>query len=178
MKKTMTALLLLLAVAIVPAAAQKSDKENKNAQKRTEKMAAQIAKQLDLDDATTDWFKALYVQYQDSLRAVRSKGQAAQPADDKEKSSEKKELTEAEAAQLIEDGFAASIAEVDVKRYFYKAFLEKLTSVQLVNIFAGGPGGGMPGGMPGGNQQRQGGGMPGGGMPGGGFGGGGFDGDF
>ncbi len=117
------------------------------------KMAKQLAKQMDLDDSTADWFIPLYVEYSDTLRAVRTSPLRSREVD---------EVSDAEALEAVEAMFAASEREVALKRAYYARFKEKLTGQQVLRVFMPAspkrqsdgnrrPGGfGGPGGFPGG----------------------------
>ncbi len=169
----LAALLLSLTVTTISAAPRDTKDDNNAPGQREEKMAARLAEEMKLDAETTAWFKPLYLEMQDTLRALR---RPEAPADKSaQKSDAKKQLTEKEAAALIEKNFAKTEQEVAIKRYYYAVFMEKMTPTQLVRIFVQQPGGR--------NQNRQndnqqespdGFGPPGGGFPGGGFPGGGF----
>lgn len=122
-------------------------------QARVEKMAKQLAKQMDLDDSTADWFIPLYVEYSDTLRAVRTSPLRSREVD---------EVSDAEALEAVEAMFAASECEAALKRAYYARFKEKLTGQQVLRVFMPAspkrqsdgnrrPGGfGGPGGFPGG----------------------------
>lgn len=195
MKKMMTLLVLAMAgfgmaQAQAPEGPQdggnNADRE-KQQKERIERRAEQQAKELKLDDATTTWFKNLYVEYETELQQVRREAMKDMPKPEKAKKNDNsdettsvenmkdkeiKKLTDEQAAKMIEGSFDRSEKELKVKRTYYKRFCEKLSPKQLVRIFA------MPqGNRRGGNNNRgnQQGGFPGGPMGGpGGFPGGGF----
>ncbi len=132
MHKTIMIFCLLAAVACGTAGAQsRNDKEDKGAKQRTERMATQVAKNLKLDDETAEWFKPVYVEMQDSLRNIRRNARA-----DRKQLSKDNAPTEEEAAQLIEENFEAAEKETAVKRVYYSKLRERLTAVQLLQIFA------------------------------------------
>ena len=132
MKKTLF-IILMACTLTLPALAQRSDKRG-DSKARTEKQAETMAQRLKLDDATTEWFKPIYVEMQDTLRAVKRPSQTPQTGEKSEK--KRGELTELQAAQRIEDIFTAAEKEVALKRIYYKRLSEKLTQVQLLKIFA------------------------------------------
>lgn len=171
---TLTLALALLAAVFTTGAAAPRDRKDGDGKKMLEKQATRLAEDMKLDEATTAWFKPIYVAMQDSLRSVRRSVQTARKDGDTEKAAtvSTNKLTELQAAALIEDRFAATEKEVAIKRAFYKQLRERLTSVQLVRLFAAQPpqGDRRNGNGPG-NQQRTAGGFPGMGGPGGGFGG-------
>ncbi len=152
-------LLLFLVVTASGTAYAQSSKERKNARQRTEKMAERLAKELKLDDETTEWFKPIYLEMQDTLRAVRRQSRMSS------RNQKPEELTEEQASKLIEATFAATEQEVALKRTYCKKLGERLKAGQLLRLFAapaprfnnnhrmpqgrgGFPGG--PGGFPGG----------------------------
>lgn len=171
----LTLALALLAAVFTTGAAAPRDRKDGDGKKLLEKQATRLAEDMKLDEATTAWFKPIYVAMQDSLRSVRRNFQTARKDGDTEKAATVStgKLTELQAAVLIEDRFAATEKEVAIKRAFYKQFRERLTSVQLVRLFAAQPpqGDRRNGNNGPSNRQRPGGGFPGMGGPGGGFGG-------
>lgn len=170
----LTLALALLATVFITGSAAPRDRKDGDGKKMLEKQATRLAEDMKLDEATTAWFKPIYVAMQDSLRSVRRSVQTARKDGDTEKAAtvNADKLTELQAAALIEDRFAATEKEVAIKRAFYKQLRERLTSVQLVHLFAAQPpqGDRRNGNGPG-NRQRPAGGFPGMGGPGGGFGG-------
>ena len=169
------------------------------------KQATRMASELKLDDKTQAWFIPLYAEYQDTLRSLRRtagmpepekrnkadkqdqvpeaqgevpEAQGEAPEGNGEKSQAKrdrKQLTDAEALQQIEENFSRTEREVALKRSYLARFKEKLTPQQLYTIFC------RPAVQQRPQNGRPQGGMNGGGRPMGGFGGpmGGFGGgDF
>lgn len=151
--------LCLLFVALVGAGqtvqAQDSDKRDERRQEMVEKRAKQLARQFKLDDAATEWFVPLYVEYSDTLRAVRARLPRSRELD---------KLSDADAATAAESLFTAEERAAALKRSYYVRFKEKLTPQQALRLFVpqaparrsnanrgafGGPQGG-PGGFPGG----------------------------
>lgn len=68
----MKKLLMMLALVLLAgnAFAQKEDYAERRAE-WTQKRAAQLVKNMKLTDEDEDWFKTLYIEYQDSLNALR-----------------------------------------------------------------------------------------------------------
>jgi len=67
----LAALLLSLTVTTVSAVPRDTKDDNNAPGQREEKMAARLAEEMKLDAETTAWFKPLYLEMQDTLRALR-----------------------------------------------------------------------------------------------------------
>lgn len=181
MKRTILSLFFAVALGTNMCAVTRSntsdDRPRVDRKELSTRMATRQAKELKLDEKTQEWFIPLYVEYQDTLRAVRREGMQrptnnGQKADKQKK--QKAQLSDAEALQRIEKIFDAEEKTLVLKRAYYKLFKEKLTPQQLLSIFNQQTRPFMP---QGGNRQMRGGqmpGMPGQGMPHGGFGGPGY----
>lgn len=137
-------------------------------QEMVQRQADQLVQRMSLDDVTAQWFVPLYVEYADALYAIRHE---AMPSRDKAIDG----LSDEDAEQLILNQFEAEEKTVALKRSYYERFKQRLTSQQLVKVFAMQPG--QRGGQQGSRGQRGGfdGGQEGFG-PGPGFGGPGFGG--
>ena len=154
--------LCLLFVALVGAGqtvqAQDSDERDERRQEMVEKRAKQLARQFKLDDAATEWFVPLYVEYSDTLRAVRARLPRSRELD---------KLSDADAATAAESLFTAEERAAALHRSYYARVKEKHTPPQTLRRFVpqaparrsnanrgafGGPQGGpgrFPGGGPG-----------------------------
>ena len=172
MKKILIFSLLLCSVLSVSADRKKSERSEAEREADRKEMvlrqANNLAERMQLDDATADWFVALYQEYNDSINTVRKSIQLP-------KESKIDEISDLDAEQMIVDQLRSEEQQVAVKRSFLPKFKERLTAQQILRIFAPASAGrqrdggssrnGFPGGGPGG--------FPGGGFPGGGFPGGG-----
>lgn len=118
------------------------------------RMADRLAKQMKLDDAKTEAFKVLYLDYQTARHnAENPKGEKAA-----EEEVDFKKMTDAQATELIQKQFATQEAQLSVDKAYLPKFLEILTPVQAAQIYVrragmqqgfrgGQQGGGRPGGM-------------------------------
>ena len=61
---------MVFTLVTVTASAQRNDRRTAS-KARTEKMAEQLAKDMELDEETAAWFKPIYVEMQDTLRTIR-----------------------------------------------------------------------------------------------------------
>lgn len=163
MKKNLLFLFIAFCCAAFSASAQRRHSApeggDRTMQRRemVKRQAASLSQRLELDNTTAAWFEPLYIEYSDSLAAIRT---TAFPERDKKIDS----LSDLDAEQMILEKFRAEEQTVAVKRAFYLRFKERLTPQQLIRIFAQQPGQ-RPGGQQGG--QRGGFGGPGFGGPGG-----------
>ena len=159
MKKFLTlALVALMATTAMAQNEQDERGERRGRKEMSERFVKALAKQLKLDDATTNWFTPLFQEYQDTLQAVRRGNRA----DEKRV----KKMSDAEVKDLIQTSFDKEEKVVALKRAYYAKFAEKLTAQQLYQVFnpqmnrqnlgnnnrqqGGGFRGGFPGGGPGG----------------------------
>lgn len=139
MKKTLLILLLALSGVVSPAHAQRrhgpADGGERSAQRRemVKRQAAALSQRMELDDTTAEWFEPLYIEYSDSLAAIR-----ATTFPERDKKIDK--LSDLDAEQMILDKFSGEERTVAVKRAFYARFKERLTPQQLVRIFTQQPG--------------------------------------
>lgn len=170
MKKILGLCLLAMMTTVLSANAQRS-RERGDEKERTERRAAFLAKQMKLDETTTNWFTPLYVEMQDTLQAVR-RSVFAKSGEKEERNARRsmEKMTDEEAVARVEKSLLAAEQENKIKREYYRKFSEKLSGKQLFVIFVtpqrsnmnrmpqrnGNGGGGFPGG-----------GFPGGGFPGG-----------
>lgn len=139
MKKSLLILLLALCGVHFTAHAQRHHGTmgdgDRSAQRRemVKRQAAALSQRMDLDNATAAWFEPLYIEYSDSLAAIRA---TTFPERDKKIA----ELSDLDAEQMILDKFSGEEQTVAVKRAFYARFKERLTPQQLIRIFAQQPG--------------------------------------
>lgn len=149
MKKTLLILLVAFCSAAISASAQRRHGTmgdgDRSAQRRemVKRQAATLSQRMELDNATASWFEPLYIEYSDSLAAIR-----ATTFPDRDKKID--ELSDTDAEQLILDKFSGEEKTVAVKRAFYARFKERLTPQQLIRIFAQQPGSGQRGQQQGG----------------------------
>lgn len=174
MKKTLLILLVAFSCAALSVSAQRRHGTmgdgDRSAQRRemVKRQAATLSERMELDATTAAWFEPLYIEYSDSLFAIRA---TTFPERDKKID----QLSDLDAEQLILDKFSGEEKTVAVKRAFYARFKERLTPQQLVRIFTQQPG--QRGGQQHGGQRGGFGGPDGpGGFGGPGFGPGGFGG--
>lgn len=177
MKKIMLSCLVALAAFAASAQAQ-NDRENGRRQpsqeeltKMLSKRVEQTTKQLKLEGTQKEQFTTLYTEYLTKEMALRQDNNK-----NGDKKTDKKELTEDEAAARIEKNLTQEEQQLNLKKEYYKKMRDAgLPATKLVNIFSRQPFGGRGGNRSGQNNNRQGGfgGPMGGGFggPGGGFGG-------
>lgn len=169
MKKFILSALALVLVS-VGAAAQNGNGGQRQRIDPTElynRQADRLVKQMKLEDDKAEVFKVLYLDYQTARQnAMNPKGEKAE-----NERIDMKNLTDAQATELIQKRLAAQEAQLKVDKDYLPKFLEILTPVQATQVYIqrGGQRAGM--GQPGGGQGRPNGGFGGGPRNGGGFGG-------
>lgn len=130
MKKMMMCLVVALFATTLTAQAQDKDDLAAKQKEMNERRAQQLVKQLKLDDATADWFKPLYAEYQEKLHATRRGDRPT--ADAKEK---KQELTDEQILEQIRQNFDNEEKAIALKRTYFQEFSAKLTARQLQKVF-------------------------------------------
>lgn len=130
-----TALLLCGALNASAQGRRHNDGGDRTAQRQemVQRQADQLVQRMSLDDVTAQWFVPLYVEYADALFAIRHE---AMPSRDKAIDG----LSDEDAEQLILNQFEAEEKTVALKRSYYERFKQRLTSQQLVKVFAMQPG--------------------------------------
>lgn len=113
---------------------------------RVKKMAERKANELDLKGDAKDEFIIIYSQYQNSLFASARKSGMFDRGQDRQNGGGKKELTDAEAKEKVENYFkrqedqiAMMKARLDVQKQYYAEFAKKLTPQQLAKVFSDSP---------------------------------------
>ena len=104
-----------------------SDKTTERLKAYSEKITKSIAKDLDLDKETEQWFINLYQEYQDTLLTTR----VPMRMDERKL----KKLSDEEATQLVEEIFAKNEKKAALQRAYYDRFKEKLSAKQLLKVF-------------------------------------------
>lgn len=149
MKKTILILFVAFSCAVLSAGAQRhhrvNDDNGRSVQRRemVKRQASVLSQRMELDNVTAAWFEPLFIEYHDSLSAIRS---TTFPERDKKIDA----LSDLEAEQMILDKFKADEQTLAVRRAFYERFKERLTPQQLIRIFAQQSGPGQRGGQQGG----------------------------
>lgn len=129
MKRLMTLLLALLLLSAV-ASAQRNDRHG-DRKERSEKRVKQVVKALELDDATAEWFKPIYTEMQDTLRATQQA--VAKMAAEAQRDGG---LTDAKAHELLSARFAADAKSLSLKHAYCTRLSERLTPRQLYKLFS------------------------------------------
>ena len=131
MRKTLMTLLMVFTLVTVTASAQRNDRRTAS-KARTEKMAEQLAKDMELDEETAAWFKPIYVEMQDTLRTIRR----TSLTDMRRGKKAREKMTDEKAEQIIMGRSSATEKEVALKRAYYTRMRERLSPSQLIKIFA------------------------------------------
>lgn len=134
MKKVLMTLALVLIAS--GAYAQKEDFAARRAE-WTQKRAEQLVKNMKLTDEDEDWFKALYIEYQDSLNALRDALRPETQPEEVNGMKEMKQFSDVEAQQMLLNQFSMEEKQVAVKRAYYHQFRTRLTPKQLMLVFMG-----------------------------------------
>lgn len=129
MKRLMTILLAMLALAVSADAQRNNDRGDRK--ERNEKRAKQMVKALELDDATAEWFKPIYAELQDTLRATQREALKM-----KSDTAKDEKLTDEQAGHLLNARFAAEEKAVALKRTYCVLLSERLTPRQLLKLFS------------------------------------------
>ena len=134
----MKKLLMMLALVLLAgnAFAQKEDYAERRAE-WTQKRAAQLVKNMKLTDEDEDWFKTLYIEYQDSLNALRDALRPQSQPEEVNGMKEMKQYSDVEAQQMILNQFSMEEQQVAVKRAYYEKFRTRLTPKQMMLVFMG-----------------------------------------
>ena len=132
MKKLMLSLVVLAMSATTvfaqcPTKAGKCDAPKACAEK-TAQCADRLVQEMKLDDATAQWFKPLFAEYQQKLADVRTKYCNKDKKDCKN-------CTDAEIMKHLEGAIACQGDVADVKSAYLKKFKAKLNAKQLQVIF-------------------------------------------
>ncbi len=129
MKKTFSVVALFLVATMFSVSyAQRNNRDDRSGE-RVERQAKALAKELKLNDDDATVFTRLYVEYQDTLRSLRT----LQPRSEKEDKS--KQITDGEADQQILASIESSRREAELKQAYYAKFREHFTPSQLVRVF-------------------------------------------
>lgn len=171
---------LFIALSSVSVFAQnnQSRRNRVNTTEMYNRQAERLVKQMKLDDEKAELFTILYLDYQAARHnAANPKGES----EEQDQRIDMKKITDEEATELINKQIARAEAQVKVDKEYLPKFLEIITPVQAINVFApmramGRGEGQRPQGFGGGRGGF--GGAGGFGGPGGGFGGGDFGGGF
>lgn len=116
------------------------DREERRAE-MVQKQADRLAKEFNLTGDAKSKFLADYTAYREALISARNQKKAVGEETLSEK--KRKELTDAEATQLLEEQFtreaeqvAQSQLRLEVKRNYYNLWKQQLTPQQLLKVFA------------------------------------------
>ena len=112
---------MVFTLVTVTASAQRNDRRTAS-KARTEKMAEQLAKDMELDEETAAWFKPIYVEMQDTLRTIRR----TSLTDMRRGKKAREKMTDEKAEQII----------MALRRAYYTRMRERLSPSQLIKIFA------------------------------------------
>ncbi|MCQ2293172.1 MAG: hypothetical protein MJZ54_03970 [Bacteroidaceae bacterium] len=134
MKKVLMTLALVLIAS--GAFAQKEDFAARRAE-WTQKRAEQLVKNMKLTDEDEGWFKALYIEYQDSLNALRDALRPETQPEEVNGMREMKQFSDEEAQQMLLNQFNMEEKQVAVKRAYYEKFSTRLTPKQMMLVFMG-----------------------------------------
>lgn len=169
---------VLLAMTLVMGFCTMQAQENQGAEnweqmrtERVKKQAERKAGELDLKGDAKDNFIIIYTQYQGEMFACAKKTGMFDRRNERREAPEKKELTDAEAKEKVDEYFknqekqiTLMKARLDVQKKYYAEFAKTLTPQQLAKVFAepqfqmggrGRQGQGRPGGF-GGQRMRMG----------------------
>ncbi len=138
---------LLFGSALNTNAQENNDRESRRAEMRTKQME-RVVKNLKLSDEQRTKFEPIYTSYQDELFALmapKGKMDGGKKADAKKKGKDKKdkeELTDAEAAERLQQVFDRQAEEIqksqqrlDIQKKYCAQFSSFLTPQQLLRLF-------------------------------------------
>lgn len=106
---------------------QPSKKQRMSREQMAEMQAKHIARQLALDDATSQKFIETYSSYQKEVWALRPQGKGIHK--------KKAEMTDAEVEQAIKDQFDHSQKVLTLRQDYYKKFSKFLTPKQIQRFY-------------------------------------------
>ena len=134
MKKVFSILLTaVMMVAFSTAASAQENSEQKNKKQRmsreqmAEMQAKHIARQLALDDATSQKFTETFSAYQKEVGALRPQG--------KQHGKKKADMTDAEVEKSIQDQFDHSQKILTLRQDYYKKYSKFLTPKQIQRVY-------------------------------------------
>lgn len=133
------AVILLASVATVNAQNENRRENRRNAAEMYTRMAERMAKTLDVASEKQELFKAMYVEYQ-TARAAADKARARAEANRGENGRNRErvdmsKLSEAEAAERVQDYFATQEAQLAIDKEYYAKFQQIVTPVQAARVF-------------------------------------------
>lgn len=106
---------------------QKSKKQRMSREQMAEMQAKHIARQLALDDATSQKFIETFSAYQKEVWALRPQG--------KQHGKKKSEMTDAEVEKSIKDQFDHSQKILTLRQNYYKKYSKFLTPKQIQRVY-------------------------------------------
>lgn len=119
------ATLMVAAVAACATANAQEGRQRMTREQLAEVQAKHIAKEVSMDEATTEKFVKTYCQFQTELWALNPKPER-QP---------KEEMTDDEIKQQIEQGFEHSQKILDLRKKYYQTYSEFLTPKQIQSVY-------------------------------------------
>lgn len=97
----------------------------------------QLAKALQLDEATTEQFMKIYTEYHEAMRRVRAQYRFEQPKrSEAAEGEERPALSDEQIEKNILNRFAMSRAILDIREQYYPRFREVLTPRQLEQLYS------------------------------------------
>ena len=106
--------------------AQKSKKQRMSREQMSEMQAKHIARQLALDDATSQKFTETFSAYQKEVWALRPQGKQQK---------KKSDMTDAEVEKAIKDQFDHSQKLLSLRQEYYKKYSKFLTPKQIQRVY-------------------------------------------
>ncbi len=96
----------------------------------------QLAKSLQLDEATAEQFTKIYAEYHEAMRKVRTQYRFEQPKQGEVKEGEERPtLSDEQIEKNILNRFAMSRAILDIREQYYPRFREVLTPRQIEQLY-------------------------------------------
>ena len=155
MKKIVSIVCCAIMMAVCTAQAQDNQdnqprKKGFNPEQRIEKKAQRICRELALDDATAKKFTETYREYYKELKALRTKDcsdgkkdgiegkknlDGKKDFDGKKDCCKAKNLTEAEAAQMLKARFEMQEKTLSLQKKYYDKYSKFLTQKQIMRIY-------------------------------------------
>lgn len=102
---------------------------NANFEEMYARMANRLAKNMKLDDVSTEQFTALYAEYMKARMAAAGEQTGRRERVDLEN------ITDEKATELIEKNFKTQEAQLAVDREYYNKFIRVITPAQAAQIF-------------------------------------------
>ena len=130
--KTRVFFAVIAMMCVLSASAQDGNNGRRQRLNRAEiiqRQSERLVKEMGLSDDKAETFKVLYLDYQTARQ------NAANPKGEEETQPDMKNLTDAQATELIQKHFQTQEAQLKVDKEYYTKFIGILTPVQATKVF-------------------------------------------